>query len=194
MKTCNIPPFEKKGRSDVFSSILWNFKNISFERTSSNDCFYVYAWPQVHKGFIEYRKLFLIFKFTIKKFLVFQEMELSSSKIKKILIFQKWNFLALKLKNFLYFGKWNLLASNSKSSYISGGNLQSLKIQNCNFFFVEREQVQKEKVSYTFLYKEVKFSKFKYILIIIIKRFFSFYNSFSYTQPVYFFILWEILC
>ena len=34
-------------------------------------------------------------------FLIFWEMELSSSKIKKILIFSQKNF-------FLYFGKWNI--------------------------------------------------------------------------------------
>ena len=43
------------------------------------------------------------------------------------------------------------------------------------------------KVSYTFPYKEAKFSKLKYFIIIIIKRFFSFCNIFFFTQPVYFF-------
>ena len=49
------------------------------------------------------------------------------------------------------------------------------------------KEKSKEKISSTFSYKEAKFSKLKFFLIIIIKRFSSFYNDFFYTQPVYFF-------
>ena len=54
-------------------------------------------------------------KSTFKKFLIFQGMELSCTKVKK---FRKWNFIALLLRNFLYFlkrkfflyfKKWNFL-------------------------------------------------------------------------------------
>ena len=51
-----------------------------------------------------------------------------------------------------------------KSFYISGGNLQSMKIK-----------------------KKLFFSKLKYFFIIIIKRFFSFYNIFFYTQQAFVF-------
>ena len=50
----------------------------------------------------------------------------------------------------------------------------------------------KSKISYTVPYQEAKFSKSKFFLIIIIKCFFSFYDPFLYTQPVYFFIFWEV--
>ena len=42
-------------------------------------------------------------------------------------------------------------------------------------------------------YEEAKFSKWKYFFIIIIKRFFSFYNIFSILKKYLFFIFWEIL-
>ena len=41
-------------------------------------------------------------KSTFKRFLIFQGMELSCTKVKK---FRKWNFIALLLRNFLYFLK-----------------------------------------------------------------------------------------
>ena len=92
-------------------------------------------------------KKFLIF--LKKAFLTFQESELSNIFLKKFfLFFWKWNFLALRIKisgrnfrarkikkhwqNFLYMGKWNFLAINWKSSYISGGNWQCLKIKQKN--------------------------------------------------------------
>ena len=52
----------------------------------------------------------------------------------------------------------------------------------------------KSKIFYTFLYKEAKFSKLKYFLIIILMDFFSFYNILFYTQPVYFFHLLRDFC
>ena len=63
-------------------------------------------------------------------------------------------------------------------SYISGGNLQSLKIKNF----------------YIFSHKEAKFSKLKYFLIIITWHFFSFYNIFFYTQKAFFFLLLRDFC
>ena len=54
--------------------------------------------------------------------------------------------------------------------------------------------MQKKRVSYTFPNKEAKFSKLKYFLIIIIKRFFSFYDIFFYTQPVDFLHLLRDFC
>ena len=49
-----------------------------------------------------------------------------------------------------------------------------------------------KKVSYILPYKEAKFSKLRYFLIIIIKCFFSFYYIFFNTQSVCFFIFCEI--
>ena len=69
-----------------------------------------------------------------------------------------------KLKNFLYFRKKLPWSENQKSIFI--------------------KQAQKKKVSYTFPYKEAKFSKLKYFLIIIMKCFFSVYSTFVYTKPV----------
>ena len=66
-------------------------------------------------------------KSALKKSVIFQEMELSSSKIKKFLIFQEMEYSGNKTINFLYFfkrkfffyfWKWNPL----KTSYISGRN------------------------------------------------------------------------
>ena len=57
-------------------------------------------------------------------FLIFQEVELSSSRLKKLLYFRKWNFIAPSSKNFLYFSKqkkflcfrkWNFLVSRLKT-------------------------------------------------------------------------------
>ena len=83
-------------------------------------------------------------------------MKLSSLKLKNFLHFPKKPFLhlgngtfsgenfrsskkktkkKLLLKTFLHFRKLIFLASNLKTSYISGGNLQSLKIKNYFFFY-----------------------------------------------------------
>ena len=58
-----------------------------------------------------------------------------------------------------------------------------------NFTFLLKHKRKREKVSYSFPDKEVKFSNLKYFLIIIIKSFFPFHNIFFVTQPFYFFIL-----
>ena len=81
------------------------------------------------------------------------------------------NFLPSS-KNFLHFGKL---------SYISGSNLLSLKNKTLlyffsHFLFVGRKRFnnkcKRKNSSYTFPYKEIKLSKLKYFLIIIIKSFF----------------------
>ena len=51
----------------------------------------------------------------------------------RTLIFRDWTFLALRikktpLKKYLIFWKIELLAPSLKSSYISGGNLESPKL------------------------------------------------------------------
>ena len=98
-----------------------------------------------------------------KKFLVFQEMELFGISGSSFL--SSKNKKNLLLKSFLYFGEMKLFSPKmKKTSYIS-------------------------KISYTFPYTEAKFSKLKNFLIIIITRFFSFYNIFFYTQPAFIFHL-----
>ena len=60
----------------------------------------------------------------------------------------------------------------------------------CNqkfFILLFKHKSKRKKFLILSRYKEAKFSKLKYFLIIIAKCFFSFYNNFSYTQPVYFF-------
>ena len=106
--------------------------------------------------------------YMIKKFLMFPEMEPCTlqPKLEKIkqnsprenfLYLKKLklreNLYFLKRKLFLYSGKRKRRNGNPKTaSYISGGNLQILKIKNF----------------YAFSYKAAKFSKLKYFLIIII--------------------------
>ena len=52
-------------------------------------------------------------------------------------------------------------------------------------FYIPGSSFPRSKRFYTFSYKETKFSKLKYFSIIIIKRFFSFYNIFFYTQQAF---------
>ena len=93
--------------------------------------------------------------FSKKRFLIFQEIELSGVKIKKVLIFSQKNFFYILghgtfLKNFLYFGRelYELKKKKIRSEiffyisgngtlmffsffpFISGGNLQTLKKKN----------------------------------------------------------------
>ena len=90
-------------------------------------------------------------------------MELSSPKLKKLIIFQE------------------------KTCKVSKSEKK---------VFSEREPFKckhkRKKVSYTFPYKQIKFSKSKHFLIIIIKSFFSFYNilysrSFCFSSSKRFF-------
>ena len=110
--------------------------------------------PKIEKFLIfSQKKLFLYFLGNR----TFDEMELSSSKIKKFLIFLEMKLCRLIFflyfrkevqackikkrlqKNFLYFGKWNFIALRLKNFYISGGNLQSLKIKISHILFLETE-------------------------------------------------------
>ena len=90
--------------------------------------------------------------FSKKVFLIFWEIKLSSTKLKKLVIFEEGTFQPQKKKkkkknpirkNFVFFNKWKFLASSlensyifskNKFSYISRGNLQSLKNKNFLYF------------------------------------------------------------
>ena len=85
----------------------------------------------------------------IKKFLIFQEIELFSPEINKVLIFSQKTF-------FLYFRKWSCL---KKTSYISGRNLQASKI---------KKNTQKKLIAFfqkkAFpIFRETDLEKFPYI-------------------------------
>ena len=90
--------------------------------------------------------------FSKKVFLIFWEIKLSSTKLKKLVIFEEGTFQPQKkkkkkkkpnIKNLLFLKKWKFLASSlensyifskNKFSYISRGNLQSLKNKNFLYF------------------------------------------------------------
>ena len=91
--------------------------------------------------------------------------------------------------------------SKENCSYISGnGNPRKLILQEVTFwglkkFLIFQEvtcKAWKSKISYTFSDKETKFSKLKYFPIIILKRFFSFFNIYFYTEQAFVFHFWEI--
>ena len=135
-----------------------------------------------------------------KEFLTFQEMEFSSSNIKKILIFsQKKAFLIFwkielsdsKVKKRLIFLEIKTCTSQPKPKKkkknpprqnlftLGNGNLKTETLKKLLIFQEVTYKAWKSKISYTFLYKEVKFSKLKYFLIIKMWYFSSFYNTFS---------------
>ena len=141
-----------------------------------------------------------------KEFLTFQEMEFSSSNIKKILIFsQKKAFLIFwkielsdsKVKKRLIFLEIKTCASQPKPKKkkknpprqnfftLGNGNLKTETLKKVLIFQEVTYKAWKSKISYTFLYKEVKFSKLKYFLIIKMWYFSSFYNTFFYTQQAF---------
>ena len=62
----------------------------------------------------------------IKKFLIFQEMDLSSSNIKKFLIFQETE------RSYIF--------SEKSFSYISRNEISSLKLQDCRMELSELEK------------------------------------------------------
>ena len=82
------------------------------------------------------------------KFLILQETDLSSRKKKKIQEgtpeLEKIKKKTLLWKNALYLGKWDFLAQAYKTYYISGGNLQRLKIKTFFYFFTYFLFVEKE--------------------------------------------------
>ena len=98
---------------------------------------------------------------------------------KNVLYFREWNFLVPNLKNLLYFRRKLAKSQNQKKKCLVRENLLNVSTKG-------------KKVSYTFPYKQVKFSKSKHFLIIIIKSFFSFYNilystSFCFSSSKRFF-------
>ena len=137
------------------------------------------SFPMIKKFLFLKRKLFLysrkeLFKLkkkkknNSKKFLKLREMELSSPTLKDFWYFWR-NLQTLKIKCFLYFF--------------------------LHFLFVGRELFKhKHKGKKFFIPFFIQFSKLKYFFIIIIKRFFSFYNIFLYAPPVYFFHLLKDFC
>ena len=153
-----------------------------------------------------------------KSFLYFRKWNFLARRLKKVLYFKKWNSLTsyfsyiLKrnfpnskkknkkptLKGFLIFWEMELSSPNIKKVFLYlSKELAKLKTKNfClreNFSHISTHtHTHTQKVSYIFSYKEAKFSKLKYFLIIVIKRFFSFYITFFYTQPVYFFNLKDL--
>ena len=93
--------------------------------------------------------------------------------------------------------------SKESCSYISGnGNPRKLILQEVTFwtlkkFLIFQEvtcKAWKSKTSYTFSYKETKFCKLKYFPIIILKRFFSFFNIYFYTEQAFVFHLLRNFC
>ena len=133
--------------------------------------------------------------------LVIQEKELSyiseNWNPNKLLIFQKKLFRLKKkakrptFKNFLIFcemeqkflKKFLIFKEETYNSWKS------------NVFYITFQTwPEKENVPYTFPYKEAKFSKLKFFLIIIMKLFSPFYNIFFSIQPVSFFYLPKNFC
>ena len=113
-----------------------------------------------------------------QKFFIFWEMELSCPTVKKVLIFSR-------KKRFLYFGKRNFSKNNILYFRKELSELKKFKKPTLKKFLMFREMqlsspklkkllifqegtsVQKKNVTYTFPYKEAKFSKIKYFLIIM---------------------------
>ena len=150
----------------------------------------------------------------MKKFIIFQETERSSLKFKKLLTFQEreLSYIFSKKIFLLYFGKWNPLylrrLKRKKKTVILKIFSPSLKnpllfrertykawkskISYIFFHIFCLLEAQRKKVSCTFLYKEERFSKLKYFLMIMIKHFFSFYDVFSILRNLLSFIFWWI--
>ena len=102
-----------------------------------------------------------------------------------------------ELETFFIF--WGVFNPKPKTLLIFWeGNLKAWKNNYFTFFVcwgrTFQLQVQKKRISYTSLYKDAKFSGLKYFLIIVIKRFFSFYSLFFYTQQATIFHLLRDFC
>ena len=131
-------------------------------------------------------------------------------------MFQEVTFQAKKNKNnepqenFLYFLKRKLFlysreqklwkTERQKTFYISGNNFlnsKKLKKTTLNKFLIFPEvtfKAWKSKIVNTFSYKDAKFSKLKYFLMIMVRHFFSFYIIFLYTQQAFVFHLLRYFC
>ena len=99
---------------------------------------------------------------------------------------EKMHFKNCALKN-IHFQNLTCKGWISKVFYIS---FHIFCLLRENFWNISK----KNKLFYTFPYKEVKLSKLKYFLIIIKRYFFTFYNIFFHTQPVYSFHLLRNFC
>ena len=122
---------------------------------------------------METLKQFLVFSLN-KPFFITEETETS----KKVLyISGNRTFFLFQERNFQNPGITDL-------SHISGNREPSSLI-----FLFKYKRIRK---NFSLTYKEAKFSKLKYFLIIIIKRFFTFYVFFSILSQFIYFILWEI--
>ena len=124
-----------------------------------------------------------------KKFFVFPEMELSDSRIRKFLIFSQ-NQLFLYPSSPCTFWPQPLKACSEEISYIfwkkppifwKQKHKKMLICQDNEFSYASGSTFLRSKTFYIFCYKEAKFFKLKYFLIIIIWHFFSFYNIFLYS-------------
>ena len=94
----------------------------------------------------------------------------------------------------LFILNWVWLPFRKKLLFFIDFTLNRMFLQLNFKYFVKWYQTwaQKTNVSYTYSYKKEKFPKLKYLLIIMIKHFFSFYNIFSVLNKLLFFIFWEI--
>ena len=83
------------------------------------------------------------------------------------------------------------LSSPKLKKLIFQGELPKPEKEKCHIFCLRKlsKHKCKRKSFLYFSYKEIKFSQLKYFLMIIIKRFFSFYNIFFYTQPQFNFFI-----
>ena len=122
-------------------------------------------------------------------------MELSGSSIKKFHIFSR-------KKSFLIFQE-----TETPQKFISFPQKKAFPIfretetpkkffifYKMELFNISRRDFPRSKIFYTFYYKESKFSKLKYFLIIITSHFSSFYNIFFYTQQAFVFRLLRDFC
>ena len=81
-------------------------------------------------------------KSTFKKFLIFQGMELSCTKVKK---FRKWNFIALLLRNFLYFLKRKFFLYFKKWDFLIFQETQTPK-NFLAFSYKKKKKIQKTEI------------------------------------------------
>ena len=151
----------------------------------------------------------------MKKFIIFQETERSSLKFKKLLIFQERELSYIFSKKIFFVIFWKMEPSIFKEVKKKKKKTVILKIFSPSLknplLFRERTykawkskissiffrifcllKAQRKKVSCTFLYKEGRFSKLKYFLVIMIKHFFSFYDVFSILRNLLSIIFWWI--
>ena len=163
----------------------WKKNSLYFrKRKPYKNLFYVGKWnfsPQARKMKKKCTpKNYLTFSQT-KAFLIFQETETlkNSSYLKKrhFVLFHEVTFgtkiMKQKplLKSFLYFGEMQI---------------SSPKFKKLLTFQKELPKPASQKKFILFLIKKAKFFKLDFFLIVIIKRFFTFYHTFFYTLQAFF--------